>query len=263
MWVKIAPNQISVRIEEKKVGLVYEMAHEVAYYECDMNGQMTPSMLVAVAIKASEQQSMQLGRGTSYIHGLGLNWIITEYEIQVKQLPVVGQQLIFKTEAVAYNRFFCYRNFWVFNEQGEELVLIQSIFALMNQETRKISRVQESIIAPYQSEAIKSIRRTANFLPLDQYEETDLTIQYYDIDENHHVNNAVYFTWMFAPLGLEFLASYELVDSHIRFEKEVVYGENPRVRFEKINEGDKMLTKHEIIVDGQVCSRGQMLWHKK
>lgn len=245
------------------MGLVYEMKHEVAYYECDMAGQMTPSMLVAVAIKASEEQSKQLGRGTAYIHGLGLNWIITEYEIDVKKLPVVGQQLIFKTEAVAYNRFFCYRNFWVFNEQGEELVLIQAIFALMNQETRKISRVQEGIIKPYQSESIKSIRRTASFLALESRDICPLTIQYYDIDENHHVNNAVYFTWMFAPLGLDFLANYELIDSHIRFEKEVVYGDNPEVHFEKMNTEEGILTKHEILVDGLVCSRGQMVWRKK
>ncbi|GGI66760.1 acyl-[acyl-carrier-protein] thioesterase [Enterococcus alcedinis] len=245
------------------MGLVYTMPHEVSYYECDMSGQMTPSMLVAVAIKASEQQSEQLGRGTAYIHELGLNWIITEYEIQVKCLPSVGEKLTIKTEAISYNRFFCYRNFWILNEQGEELVSIQAIFALMNQETRKISRVQDVIIEPYESEAIKSIRRTANFLPVESFETTSLNILYYDIDENHHVNNAVYFTWMFAPLGLEFLSTHELLDSHIRFEKEVVYGDQPIVSFEKMNEGETVITKHEILVAGNVCSRGQMLWRKK
>lgn len=245
------------------MGLVYEMQHEVSYYECDMSGQMTPSMLVAVAIKASEQQSEQLARGTEYIHGLGLNWIITEYEIGVTRFPRVGEKIIIKTEAIAYNRFFCYRNFWVLNELGEELVQIQAIFALMNQATRKISRVQEAIIAPYQSEAIKSIRRTASFSPLETTQTSQLTIQYYDIDENHHVNNAVYFTWMFAPLGLEFLSNHVLIDSHIRFEKEVVYGEQPSVHFEIVTDGETITTKHEIIVGDTVCSRGQMVWHKR
>lgn len=245
------------------MGLIYEMAHEVSYYECDMSGQMTPSMLVAVAIKASEQQSEQLGRGTAYIHGLGLNWIITEYEIQVDRLPIVGEKITIKTEATAYNRFFCYRNFWIFNEHGEQLVAIQAIFALMNQTTRKVSRVQDVIIAPYESEAIKSIRRTANFLSLEQFEEAPLTIQYYDIDENHHVNNAVYFTWMFAPLGLDFLSKHVLLDSHIRFEKEVIYGEQPVAFFETLYQDENIITKHEICVAGNVCSRGQMVWQKK
>lgn len=245
------------------MGLVYEMPHEVAYYECDMNGQMTPSMLVAVAIKASEQQSAQIGRGTQYIHDLGLNWIITEYEIAVHRLPTVNEKITFKTEATAYNRFFCYRDFLVMSETGEEIVKIQSIFALMNQSTRKISRVQEEIIAPYESEAVKSIRRTAHFTPLEQVQEEAVTIQFYEIDENHHVNNAVYFTWMFAPLGLEFLTQHVLVDSHIRFEKEVVYGVRPMIHFEIVEEAEQVMTKHEIIVNGEVYSRGQMTWRKK
>ena len=46
------------------MGLVYEMPHEVSYYECDLTGTMTVSMLVAVAIKSSEQQSARFNRGT-------------------------------------------------------------------------------------------------------------------------------------------------------------------------------------------------------
>lgn len=56
------------------------------------------------------------------------------------------------TQAMQYNKYFCYRDFWITTESGEELVHIESIFSLMNYTTRKISSVTEDIIAPFESE---------------------------------------------------------------------------------------------------------------
>lgn len=245
------------------MGLVYEMPHEVAYYECDMYGTMTTSMLVAVAIKASEKQSALLERGTDYIHSRGLNWIITDYDLSITRLPRVGEHLIFRTEATAYNRFFCYRNFWVFNKAGEELVKIETVFALMNQSTRKIARVEEAIIAPYESEKITSIKRMSAISPVSQGEERIFQIQFYDIDENQHVNNAVYFNWLFAPLGLEFLTQYVPKKIRVRFEKEILYGNESHSFFEKITEEERLLTVHEIRVLEETCCRAQIEWEKR
>lgn len=245
------------------MGLVYEMPHEVSYYECDMYGKMTLSMLVAVAIKASEQQSTLLNRGTAYIHSFGLNWIITDYEIWLKRLPKVGEKIHFKTEAIAYNRFFCYRNFGVFDEDGSLLVEIETVFALMNQETRKLARVQDEMIAPYESEKLKSIKRMESILPVEEGEEAIFQIQFFDIDENKHVNNAVYFNWLFSPLGLDFLTTNVPVKIRVRFEKEILYGNQSHSLFEKRMEENRFLTLHEIKVADEVCCRSQIEWKKR
>lgn len=245
------------------MGLIYEMPHEVAYYECDLYGTMTISMLVAVAIQASEKQSALLERGTEYIHSRGLNWIITDYDLSINRVPRVGEELIFRTEATAYNRFFCYRNFWVFDAAGEELVKIETVFALMNQSTRKISRVEEEIIAPYESEKMTSIKRMSNIIPVSQGEEMIFQAQFYDIDENKHVNNAVYFNWLFSPLGWDFLTKHVPKKIRVRFEKEILLGDQSHSFFEKIIAKEQLLTTHEIRVAEETCCRAQIEWENR
>lgn len=248
--------------EVENMGLVYEMPHEVSYYECDLTGTMTVSMLVAVAIKSSEQQSARFNRGTDYIHSIGLNWIITDYLISLERLPRVGEKLVFKTEAKTYNRFFCYRSFWVFDQKGNLLVEIASVFALMNQTTRKLARVQDEIIAPYESEKQTTIKRMESILPVEKGESMLMTSQFYDIDENKHVNNAVYFQWLFSPLGFDFLTTFVPTKIRVRFEKEILYGSQSQSVFEKREEDTHVTTLHEISVKDEICCRAQIEWKK-
>ncbi len=63
------------------------------------------------------------------------------------------------TQAREYNKFFCYRYFWLLAEDGTELVKIEAVFALMDPETRKVSSVPDEIVVPFGSEKIKRIKR--------------------------------------------------------------------------------------------------------
>lgn len=245
------------------MSLSYQMSHEVAYYECDVNQTMTVSAMVAVAIQASEKQSNALGRGVDFVHQFGLTWIITDYQLFIERLPRVGETIIFKTQATSYNRFFCYRNFWLIDQAGNEIVRIETVFALMDQTTRKLSRVVEEIIAPYQCEKSTKIKRSPAFSDLESVEKEYYPIQFFEIDENQHVNNAVYFNWLMSPLGFDFLTTYQPTNLHVRFEKEVLYDEKVASCYEVVFLAEKAQTKHEVIVNNQVVCRGEITWQKK
>lgn len=137
----------------------YTKKHEVSYYECDINQTMTFPSMLGVVIKTSEDQSDQLGRGSEFVNSFGLTWVITNYSMEINRLPRVGEVISVTTQAMEYNKFFCYRNFWIHDEDGEELVKIESVFVLMDFVNRKMSSVNEEIIAPFESEKIKKIKR--------------------------------------------------------------------------------------------------------
>ena len=40
------------------------------------------------------------------------------------------------TEAVSYNKIFCYRNFYITDETGQQIMLFKTTYALMDYETR-------------------------------------------------------------------------------------------------------------------------------
>lgn len=240
----------------------YTNEHEVVYYECDVNQAMTFPALLSVAIKVSEDQSNILGRGNDYIHTLGLGWVITNYQIAIQRMPREGEVIKVTTQANEYNKFFCYRNFWFNDEEGNELVTIESVFVLMDMETRKIASVPEDVIAPYESEKVKKIRRYPAIEKVENGEMLPYRVRFYDIDGNGHVNNSIYFNWMINTLGFDFLTKHEPLSVNVRFDKEVEYGSEIESHVE-IVEGEEIVTKHEIRLGDQLCCEANIQWQVK
>lgn len=115
------------------MGKKHTSSYEVAYYDGDFTGAMKIPALLAVVIKVSEEQTELLGRDAAYVAQFGLGWVITNYEIEIHRLPKVGEKVAITTQAMSYNKYFCYRNFWVHDEEGNECVFVKSTFVLMDQ----------------------------------------------------------------------------------------------------------------------------------
>ncbi|GEQ37852.1 MAG: thioesterase [Tetragenococcus halophilus] len=245
------------------MGAKYTIPHEVTYYECDVNHTMKLSTMIAIVIKVSEEQSDLLNRGNDYIHQFGVTWIITHYEVFISRLPRVNEKIQVTTQAMQYNKYFCYRDFWITTESGEELVHIESIFSLMNYTTRKISSVTEDIIAPFESEKITKIKRPPKVESLENPRSTAYNVRFYDIDSNHHVNNSVYFDWLIDGLGYDFLTTYEPKYINVRFDKEVEYGKQIESLYEVVDQENGKQTRHAIkIADKKYCE-AQIEWQEK
>ncbi|HIY57404.1 MAG TPA: acyl-[acyl-carrier-protein] thioesterase [Candidatus Tetragenococcus pullicola] len=241
----------------------YTASHEVAYYEGDVNATMTMTSLVAVAIKVSEEQCAQLGVGSDFVHQFGLTWIVTNYQVFIERLPEVGETIRITTEPIAYNKYFCYRNFLVENEEGQELVRMETVFTLMDIKKRRISSVPLEVIAPFESEKTTKIKRLPKIAPINERQGQNFRVRFFDIDSNGHVNNAVYFTWLLDVLGYDFLTNYVPKYINIRFEKEVEYGSEVASDYEILDSEEGVKTLHEIKVFGQTNCEAEILWEKK
>lgn len=244
------------------MGAIYQLEHEVAYYECDLNQNMTFPAVVSIAIKASTEQSDQLERGSDYVEKLGLTWIITQYEMTIQRLPKVEENIKIFTEPTEYNRFFCYRDFWFEDQEGNELLRITAAFALMGIENRKVSSVNEELMAPYDSPKVKKIRRWRKIESVKDGEKKDYHVRFYDLDSNHHVNNAVYFNWIIDVLGYYFLTTYQPKEVSIRYDKEVSYG-NEIESWSQVKRAEDILTCHEIRLGDQLCCEANIKWKQK
>ena len=66
-----------------------------------------------------------------------------------------AEEITIETEALTYNRLFCYRRFTIYDEAGQEIVHMVATFVLMDRESRKVHPVVPEIVAPYQSEFSK------------------------------------------------------------------------------------------------------------
>ncbi len=235
--------------------------HTINHYECDTTGKLTMPMLLNIVIKTSESQSEELGRGAKFVAKYGLTWVITRYDIQIKRLPQAQEKVFVTTEAVSYNKYFCYRNFWIHDENKEECVLIESTFALMNLENRKMGSVPEKLIAPFTSEKITKIKRGAKILPVTSHQFLNYRVRFSDIDGNQHVNNSRYFDWMLDVLGYDFLVEHEAESVAIKFDKEVEYG-NEINSFWEFEQEEPMSSRHQIKVGDLLCAEANIKWRK-
>lgn len=238
----------------------YTTPYEVAYYDGDITKTMTIPAMLAVVIKTSEEQSDALNRGADFVASFGLGWVITNYEINISRLPKVGETIAVTTQAMAYNKYFCYRNFWIHDAEENECVEIQATFALMDKENRKMSSVPQEIIEPYESEKIKKIHRAPKIEKVQQGSSQPYRVRYFDIDGNQHVNNAIYFNWVLDVLGYEYLTTYQPKFINIKFDKEVEYGQTVDSYFELVDTEDGKVSHHEIRISEQTYCEANIEW---
>lgn len=239
----------------------YAEKHQIPYYECDTTRYLKISTMVKMLIKISGTQSELLGVSDEYMSSLGIGWIILQHDIEIKRMPQAGETVTLTTEAESYNKFFCYRNFWIHDEQGEECVLMKTTFAIMDMKERKMGSVDDQLIAPFESQKIKRIIRGEKILPVEEaFLEKTYTVRYYDIDANKHVNNAVYLDWVVDSLDAEFLMTHVPEKISIKFNKEVRYGEEITSAYE-LNE--ELISRHVIRAKGETSAEANIQWLEK
>lgn len=244
-------------------GKIYEKEHQIKYYECDTTQKITISMLLNIMLHVSGEQSYLLGVGDEVVAEKGLAWIIIQYGVEVERMPAFYESITITTQATSYNKLFCYRTFNVYDEKGNLCVTVKSTFALMNVEERKMVRVPDELVAPYESEFSKKLIRTPKPEKIDEeimiFKE--YRVRYLDIDSNRHVNNSKYIEWAIDTLNLEFLTTHEIESMTIKFEKEVHYGQLIHSEMSATTDQDnKVITAHRIVTEGVTNCEASIVW---
>lgn len=240
---------------------IFKETHDIPYYECDATGHLTLPMILNVVIKTSESQSDSLGRGTQYMTDLGLGWVITQHDITINQLPKVGEVVTVSMQAKAHNKFFCYREFWIHNEAGEECVHVETTFVVMDLVKRKIGTVPDEVIAPFGSEKSNKIKRPEKFVEIEASTTKSYHVRFTDIDSNRHVNNTKYLEWMVDGLDYDFLMSHQAKNIVMKFDKELYYSDE--VTAETALSADESISIHMVSSEKGQSSSAQITWEKR
>lgn len=245
---------------------VYEIPHTLTYYECTDTGHPSMSMLLSMMTMVSDMHLESMGLDTEAVHKTGGAWVVTGYDgtFSPKQ-PVYGQQVILGTKAVAYNRFFALREFWMTDrEHKQQYVHLQALFVFMNLKKRRLMSIPPQLIEIFGSPLVKKLPRlhqpaaiTAANLPVLPYR-----VRYFDIDVNHHVNNARYFDWLLDPLGSRFLRTHQFVKMAIKYIHEVRETMTVTSSCQVQEKSEGVVTRHEIKVEDQVCAQAEIVWNK-
>lgn len=252
-------------MELKQEKQAYEMPHQLTYYECDDTGHPTMSMMLSMMTMVSDAHCISLGMDTATIQQTGGAWVITEYDGEVAaDQPTFGDQVILGTRALAYNRFFALREFWMTDASHEKRYLhLRATFVFMNLEKRRLMSIPKQLIEPFDSPEQKRLPHLANPATIisDDPASKEYQVRYFDIDVNHHVNNARYLDWLLDPLGGEFLRTHRPVSLVIRYQHEVREDATVTSQYQLVEDTGGLSSRHALLVSGQVCATAEIGWH--
>ena len=124
------------------MGLTYQMKMKIPFDMADMNGHIKLPDVILLSLQVSGMQSIELGvSDKTILEDYNLVWIITDYDIEVVRLPRFAEEITIETEALSYNRLFCYRRFTIYDEAGRDLIHMMATFVLMDRDSRKVHAV--------------------------------------------------------------------------------------------------------------------------
>ena len=241
------------------MGLTYQMKMKIPFDMADMNGHIKLPDVILLSLQVSGMQSIELGvSDKTILEDYNLVWIITEYDIEVVRLPRFAEEITIETEALSYNRLFCYRRFTIYDETGQELIHMLATFVLMDRDSRKVHAVEPEIVAPYQSDFDKKLIRGPKYESLEESTSKDYHVRFYDLDMNGHVNNSKYLDWIFEVMGADFLTQYIPKKINLKYVKEV----RPGGVITSAVERNRLKSKHEITSDGATNAQAIITWQE-
>ena len=241
------------------MGLTYQMKMKIPFDMADMNGHIKLPDVILLSLQVSGMQSIELGvSDKAILENYNLVWIITDYDIEVVRLPRFAEEITIETEALSYNRLFCYRRFTIYDEAGQDLIHMMVTFVLMDRDSRKVHAVEPDIVAPYQSEFSKKLLRGPKYQSLENPISKDYHVRFYDLDMNGHVNNSKYLDWIFEVMGEDFLTHYIPKKINLKYVKEVRPGGVITSSVERTG----LESKHEITSDGVTNAQAIITWQE-
>ncbi|WP_438832922.1 acyl-ACP thioesterase domain-containing protein [Streptococcus pluranimalium] len=239
------------------MGKRYSTTYEIPFYETDVNHCVKLPHLLSVALQVSGMQSAEVGVSDQYVlDTYGLVWVITDYNISIERLPRFAEKITIETEAKSYNKLFCYRDFDIFGQDGQKMMTIATTFVLIDFETRKVAPVPAELIAIYDSEFIKKVKRGPKYPVLENAAKTDYHVRYLDLDMNGHVNNSKYLDWIYDVMPIDFLKTHYPKHIELKYVKEIHYGRD--IVSEVLLED--RISRHQITTEGQINAQALIEW---
>ena len=102
------------------MGLKYQENVTIPFDMCDVQHEIKLPAFISYCLGVSGRQSASVGRSDVFIfEEFGLIWVVTDYELNIHRLPTYNETITIVTEAIAYNKFFCHRMFYIYDENGK------------------------------------------------------------------------------------------------------------------------------------------------
>lgn len=214
-----------------------------------IEGELKSSDLLRLLQDIAGEDATRRGGGQELLHSRGCAWVLVKNRLAIRRWPAAGETLTLETWPMQ-GRFALYpRGFTLCGAAGELLISVESVWAIMDVQSRTMLRgedrgitlegVEEGRLRPQRRIALPEGGEVFSLSPTPE-----------QIDVNGHMNNAAYFDAVEPLLPARLRGKHPCLIS-IDYEHEILPGRSAALRV--VEEGESCF--FEGSMEGRVCFR--------
>jgi YbgC/YbaW family acyl-CoA thioester hydrolase len=179
---------------------IYSWRFRVRTYELEASGQVRPPIYLNYLEEGASQASASLGYDQEWYTRHKRMWVVRNMTLRYYEPALLGDELELYTWVSDFRRVQSHREYDLRRVNDETPILrARANWVFLNTETMQPQRLSDDIIAEFDPTGELEDLDVAVVDPIPIEEPVIHTeerrVQYYELDSQGHVNNAVYLTW--------------------------------------------------------------------
>lgn len=229
--------------------MILENEYIVKLSEIGKGNKATNKAILSYLEDIGGIHSNKAGYGVLEIEETHLSWILLGWRLQVIRRPKYAETIRIKTWSKGVVKFYTYRDFEIYDQQGNLIIKASSKWVLLDIEKGKIIRIEPELMDKYEPEMNKAVFEMHEFDKVsepDEYKyETEYTVRRADIDVNNHMHNLNYIEIANEALPEEVYRGALFNDVRITYKKEIKLGDTVKCKYAFRDD------KHIVVVKSQ------------
>ena len=231
----------------------YNLDYRIGFTALNPSKGISLPAFMAMVQEASLMHTYHTPQSLKYYDDHDWAWIITHWQVEIDELPQVGETVNISTWPVGFKGFFGERAYEAINAEGKSILRANSNWILLNRENLKPVRPNEEIAEKYGQKHPFPIKKDFSMPKIDNFNfisSHPYKVLRRDIDTNRHVNNANYLYWIYNYLPQEFYTDYSPKLLKVSYKKEMLLNDEAYIEIhQNSNEIFAIIKK-----DGQVAT---------
>lgn len=193
--------------------------------DTNLKQELTNTSLLRFLEDVAGIHSEKVGYGASSIDKTKRTWILLSWKVKVLKRAKMNDEVIVETWSRIIEKFYAYRDFKVFDKNGNIIAIATSKWIYMDIENGRIVKVTDEVAAVYESEPISVFEEyedpKAKDLEKEPENEIDFNITRNLIDINNHLHNIYYMDIAVEALPKDVYENETLNEFEIVYKKEI------------------------------------------
>lgn len=203
---------------------IYKCKFRIGLEDVGHSNKITNKSIIRILENAAGMHSESVNLGLSSIETTGISWILLGWKVKVILRPKYNEELTVNTWGRDSNRAFIYRDYEIYDEEGNLCVIATSKWAIVDIKTGRLAELTPEMTELYKCEEKKIFDTDCNLKlkePSSTISEITYKTQRRDIDINNHVHNLYYLDFAYEALPQELYEKGEYNNIEIMYKKQI------------------------------------------